>query len=69
MVASRRQWDWPRYRLGARRSGTVLFVSSIAGRIPLPFLMPYSMSKFALSAAGAGCARNSISWAAMCRWR
>ena len=38
----------------ARRSGTVLFVSSIAGRIPLPFLMPYSMSKFALSAAGAG---------------
>jgi short-subunit dehydrogenase len=38
----------------ARRSGTVLFVSSIAGRIPMPFLMPYSMSKFALSAAGAG---------------
>lgn len=36
-----------------RRSGTVLFVSSIAGRIPLPFLMPYGMSKFALSAAGA----------------
>lgn len=38
----------------ARASGTVLFVSSIAGRIPMPFLMPYSMSKFALSAAGAG---------------
>jgi short-subunit dehydrogenase len=38
----------------ARRRGTVLFVSSIAGRIPMPFLMPYSMSKFALSAAGAG---------------
>jgi short-subunit dehydrogenase len=38
----------------ARRSGTVLFVSSIAGRLPVPFLMPYSMSKFALSAAGAG---------------
>lgn len=38
----------------ARRRGTVLFVSSIAGRIPVPFLMPYSMSKFALSAAGAG---------------
>ncbi len=38
----------------ARQSGTVLFVSSIAGRIPMPFLMPYSMSKFALSAAGAG---------------
>ena len=38
----------------ARRSGTVLFVSSIAGRIPMPFLMPYAMTKFALSAAGAG---------------
>ena len=32
----------------------MLFVSSIAGRVPVPFLMPYSMSKFALSAAGAG---------------
>jgi short-subunit dehydrogenase len=38
----------------ARERGTVLFVSSIAGRVPMPFLMPYSMSKFALSAAGAG---------------
>ena len=38
----------------AREKGTVLFVSSIAGRVPMPFLMPYSMSKFALSAAGAG---------------
>jgi short-subunit dehydrogenase len=38
----------------ARRRGTVLFVSSIAGRIPMPFLMPYAMTKFALSAAGAG---------------
>ena len=37
-----------------RESGTVLLVSSIAGRVPMPFLMPYSMSKFALSAAGAG---------------
>lgn len=37
-----------------REKGTVLLVSSIAGRIPMPFLMPYSMSKFALSAAGAG---------------
>jgi short-subunit dehydrogenase len=32
----------------------VLLVSSIAGRIPVPFLMPYGMTKFALSAAGAG---------------
>ena len=37
-----------------RESGTVLLVSSIAGRLPMPFLMPYSMTKFALSAAGAG---------------
>jgi len=38
----------------ARQRGTVLFVSSIAGRLPMPFLMPYSMTKFALSAAAAG---------------
>ena len=37
-----------------RQSGTVLFISSIAGRVPMPFLMPYSMTKFALSAAAAG---------------
>jgi len=37
----------------ARQRGTVLFVSSLAGRVPVPFLMPYSMTKFALSAAGA----------------
>lgn len=41
-------------RMITRQRGTVLFVSSIAGRVPMPFLMPYSMSKFALSAAGAG---------------
>ena len=38
----------------ARQSGTVLFISSIAGRLPMPFLMPYSMTKFALSAGAAG---------------
>lgn len=38
----------------ARERGTVVFISSIAGRIPVPFLMPYAMTKFALSAAGAG---------------
>lgn len=38
----------------ARQSGTIIFISSIAGRIPMPFLMPYSMTKFALSAAAAG---------------
>lgn len=37
-----------------RGGGTIVFVSSVAGRIPLPFLMPYSMTKFALSAAAAG---------------
>lgn len=36
-----------------RQRGTVLLVSSIAGRVPMPFLMPYGMSKFALSAGGA----------------
>lgn len=38
----------------ARQSGTIIFVSSLAGRVPMRFMMPYSMSKFALSAAGAG---------------
>ena len=38
----------------ARQRGTVVFISSIAGRVPFPFLMPYSMTKFALSAAAAG---------------
>lgn len=36
-----------------RGGGTVLLVSSIAGRLPMPFLMPYGMTKFALSGAGA----------------
>jgi len=35
----------------ARRGGTVIFISSLAGRVPIPFLMPYAMTKFALSAA------------------
>ena len=38
----------------ARGSGTVIFISSLAGRVPAPFLMPYAMTKFALSAAAAG---------------
>lgn len=36
-----------------RARGTVIFVSSVAGRVPAPFLMPYAMTKFAISAAGA----------------
>lgn len=38
----------------ARGGGTVIFISSITGRVPEPFLMPYSMTKFAISAAAAG---------------
>ena len=38
----------------ARQRGTVVFISSIAGRVPFPFVMPYGMTKFALSAAAAG---------------
>lgn len=38
----------------ARGGGTVIFMSSIVGRIPEPFAMPYSMTKFAISAAAAG---------------
>lgn len=41
-----------------RGGGTIIFISSVAGRIPLPFLMPYSMTKFALSAATAGLRRE-----------
>jgi len=37
-----------------RSNGTIVFVSSLGGRVPMRFMMPYSMSKFALSAAGAG---------------
>jgi short-subunit dehydrogenase len=37
-----------------RRRGTVIFVSSLAGRIASPFLMPYALTKYALSAAADG---------------
>lgn len=37
-----------------RGGGTIIFMSSITGRIPEPFVMPYSMTKFAISAAAAG---------------
>ncbi len=36
----------------AKKRGTVIFISSLAGRIPMPFLGAYSMTKFALSCAG-----------------
>ena len=38
-------------RMLVRRSGTLIFISSLAGRLPSPFMMPYAMTKFALSAA------------------
>jgi len=38
----------------AKKSGTIIIVTSLAGRIPLPFLSPYSMTKYALESAGAG---------------
>lgn len=36
----------------ARKRGTVMFVSSIAGRITSPFLASYCMTKYALESAG-----------------
>ena len=41
-------------RMIARGGGTVIFISSLAGRVPEAFIMPYSMTKFAVSAAAAG---------------
>ncbi len=32
-----------------RKSGKIIAISSIAGRLPLPFFAPYGMTKFALS--------------------
>ena len=37
-----------------RGRGRVIFISSLAGRMASPFLMPYAMTKFALSAAADG---------------
>lgn len=45
-------------KMMAKRNGTIMIVTSIVGRIPAPFLSPYSMSKFALESAGAGLAEE-----------
>jgi short-subunit dehydrogenase len=37
----------------ARGGGTIVIVTSLAGRMPIPFLGPYGLSKYALEAAGA----------------
>ncbi len=42
-----------------RNQGTILFVSSLAGRITMPFLGPYVMTKYALS-SGAEMMRHEI---------
>lgn len=42
-----------------RDQGRIIFVSSIAGRVTMPFLGPYSMTKFALS-SGAEALRGEI---------
>lgn len=39
--------------------GTVIFISSLAGRLSMPFLAPYSMTKFALS-SGAEALRSEL---------
>jgi short-subunit dehydrogenase len=36
-----------------RGGGRILFVTSLAGRMPIPFLAPYGMTKYALELAGA----------------
>lgn len=43
----------------ANNKGTVIFVSSLAGRFPITFLGPYSMTKFALT-CGATTMRTEI---------
>jgi len=39
-----------------RGGGTIVFVTSLAGRMPIPFLAPYGMTKFALECSGAALA-------------
>jgi short-subunit dehydrogenase len=41
-------------RMREAGGGTIINVSSVAGHIPVPFLSPYSATKFALNAIGKG---------------
>ena len=45
--------------MAQRDRGTVIFVSSLAGRITVPFMAPYTMTKFALS-SGAETLRGEL---------
>lgn len=42
-------------------AGRIIFISSIAGRIAMPFFGPYCMTKFSLSCA-ADCLRQEMRW-------
>jgi short-subunit dehydrogenase len=42
-----------------RDAGTVIFISSLAGRITMPFMAPYTMTKFAIS-CGAETLRSEL---------
>ena len=37
----------------AKDGGTVILVTSLAGRMPIPFLAPYGLTKYALECVGA----------------
>jgi NAD(P)-dependent dehydrogenase (short-subunit alcohol dehydrogenase family) len=45
-----------------KAEGTVVFISSIGGRIPLPFLSPYNASKFGIEAIGDSLRREVSPW-------
>jgi short-subunit dehydrogenase len=46
-------------KMFVKKQGTILFISSLAGRITMPFLGPYCMTKFAIS-SGAEAMRSEI---------
>jgi short-subunit dehydrogenase len=46
-------------KMFVKKQGSIIFISSLAGKITIPFLAPYCMTKFALS-SGVGALRNEI---------